>query len=64
MKVKFIKESCASLEKGNIYDVISIEYGLYRIVDETEDDYLFPPESFEVVDDSDIDSIPKITDED
>lgn len=64
MKVKYIKESCASLENGNVYDVLSIEYGLYRIVDETEDDYLFPPESFEIVDDSDYDSIPKIETED
>lgn len=60
MKVKYIGETCASLENGNIYDVLSIEYGLYRIVDETEDDYLFSPEIFEVVDDSDIDSIPRI----
>lgn len=31
------------------YDVISIEHGWYRIVDETGEDYLFPPTLFEVV---------------
>ena len=37
--------------KGKEYKVLAIEYDLYRIVDDTDDDYLYPPEWFEVVDD-------------
>ena len=50
MKVKFIgKNDPLGLLNGKEYDVLSIEKGWYRIVDETEEDYLFPPELFEVV---------------
>ena len=35
---------------GKIYDVISIEKDWYRIVDNSNEDYLYPPELFEVVD--------------
>lgn len=53
MKVKYIGES-GPLELLNekTYDVIEIDEdsGWYRIVDETEDDYLFPPEDFEIFD--------------
>lgn len=31
------------------YEVISIECGLYRIVDETGDDYLYGSQEFEIV---------------
>lgn len=37
---------------NKIYEVLSIEKGFYRIVDESEEDYLYPPEKFEVVDNS------------
>lgn len=49
MKVRFIEEDGLSLIKGKIYEVISIEDGLYRIIDETGEDYLFWPEEFEIV---------------
>ena len=49
MKVKYIRESDISLTKGKIYEVLAIERGLYRIVDDTEEDYLFYPEEFEIV---------------
>ena len=49
MKVKCIQEYGISLTVGKIYEVISIESGWYRIVDNTEEDYLFPPEYFEIV---------------
>ena len=32
------------------YEVISVEKGWYRIFCELDDDYLFPPEAFEIVD--------------
>ncbi|WP_277220535.1 hypothetical protein [Peptoniphilus vaginalis] len=51
MKVKFIGESDpVYMINGKFYDVISIEEGWYRIVDEEGEDYLYPPELFEVVD--------------
>lgn len=50
MKVKYIDESDPlSLLNGKVYEVLSIEHGWYRIVDETGDDYLYAPEAFEVV---------------
>ncbi len=49
MKVKYIRESDISLTKGKIYEVLAIERRLYRIVDDTEEDYLFYPEEFEIV---------------
>jgi hypothetical protein len=49
MKIKWMRESDVSLTKGKIYDVIAVEEGCYRIMDDTDDDYLFPPEGFEVI---------------
>lgn len=51
MKVKFIGETDpVYMINGKVYDVISIEKTWYRIVDEEGEDYLYPPELFEVVD--------------
>lgn len=49
MKVKYIKESNISLAKDQIYEVISVEKGCYRIIDDTLEDYLFSPEDFEII---------------
>ncbi|MGN0666468.1 MAG: hypothetical protein ACI4KF_08075 [Huintestinicola sp.] len=50
MKVKYIgKSDPLELLNGKIYNVISVEKGWYRIIDETEEDYLYPPELFEIV---------------
>ena len=38
---------------GKVYEVLSVEKGWYRIVDESEDDYLYPPELFEIVEPND-----------
>lgn len=35
--------------EGKVYDVISVEQGWYRIMTELGEDYLFPPELFEIV---------------
>lgn len=40
-----------------VYDVISIENGWYRIIDDSEDDYLYPPELFEIIDASDYEEL-------
>ena len=31
------------------YEVLSIEKGWYRVIDESGEDYLYPPQKFEVV---------------
>ena len=50
MKVKYIGQSDVSLTNGKIYKVVSIENGWYRIVDDTEEDYLFSPYEFVATD--------------
>lgn len=59
LKIKYIGE--AQIDEPNsykifmdvvpnkIYDVLSIEGGWYRIVDESGEDYMYPPNKFEVV---------------
>lgn len=52
MRVKFTaKSDTLTLDAGKVYDVISIEKGWYRIMSELDEDYLFPPEAFEIVED-------------
>jgi len=49
MKVKYIGETDYSLTNGKEYEVIGIEKGLYRITDNSGEDYLFYPEEFKIV---------------
>lgn len=50
MKVKYIGEtSFLELTHNKIYEVISVEKKWYRIIDDSGEDYLYPPELFEVV---------------
>ena len=50
MKVKYIGDYYkVSLIQGKVYEVMEIERGWYRIVDETGEVYLFPPNEFEIV---------------
>lgn len=37
------------LDIGKVYEVITIEHGWYRLIDESGEDYLYPPELFEVL---------------
>lgn len=32
-----------------VYEVMSVEKGWYRVIDDSGDDYLYPPEQFEIV---------------
>lgn len=58
MKVKYIGESDPlALINGKVYEVLSIEYGYYRIVDETDDDYLYDTDLFEVVEEGEVEVI-------
>ena len=50
MRVKWKgKTEFLVLTNGKEYDVISTENGWYRIIDDSGEDYLYPPENFEVV---------------
>jgi hypothetical protein len=50
MKVKYIGPSdTLAFEQNKVYDVIPIEKGWYRIMTELNEDYLFPPEQFEII---------------
>lgn len=50
MKVRFLgKTESLVLTHGKIYDVLSVEKGFYRIVDDSGEDYLYPPKYFEIV---------------
>lgn len=50
MKIRFKgKTSFLMMTHGKVYDVISIEKGWYRIVDDSGDDYLYPPGVFDIV---------------
>ena len=54
MKVRCIIDdsNTISLTTGKEYEVIAIEEGWYRIVDNTGEDYLFSPDVFEIVEGS------------
>ena len=49
MKVKYIGKDLVAIIHGKTYDVMSVEKGWYRIMTELGEDYLFPPEVFEIV---------------
>lgn len=49
MKVKYIGDDTVAIDKDKAYYVMSIEKGWYRIMIELDEDYLFPPEVFEIV---------------
>lgn len=57
MTIKYNGETDVSLTNGKTYDVISIEMGDFRIVDDTGEDYLFSPDDFETTDDSGYDEL-------
>ncbi len=53
MKVKYIKDTMSlCLTKNKVYDVLSIQKGWYRIIDDSGEEYLYPPEFFEIVEDT------------
>lgn len=50
MKVRFIGVTKKHyLTNGKIYKVLSVEKEWYRIVDDSGEDYLYPPELFEII---------------
>ena len=53
MKVKYIGpyRDPLGLINNNVYECLGVEHGWYRVIDETGEDYLYPSEMFEIVDD-------------
>ena len=52
MKVKLKQKMNYVVEPlllGKVYDVISVEKGWFRIQTELDEDYLFPPSLFDIV---------------
>lgn len=50
MKVMFTgKTSPLMLTNGKVYDVIHVEKGWYRIIDDSGEDFLYPPHMFRIV---------------
>ncbi len=51
MKVKYIGTVSDPLEliSGKAYNCLGIENDWYRVVDETDEDYLYPPDQFEII---------------
>lgn len=50
MTIKYIGKTIPfALTHNKTYEVISIEKKWYRILDDTGEDYLYPPENFEII---------------
>ena len=50
MKIRWKGETeLIALTNGKEYTVLSIEEGWYRIIDDSGEDYLYPPDKFEIV---------------
>ena len=49
LRVKYTGNSCVSLTNGKEYEVLAIEDGWYRIIDDTGEDYLFSPDELKGV---------------
>lgn len=50
MIVKYKGEtSFLELTHDKLYEVLSVERGWYRVVDDSGEDYLYPPDEFQVV---------------
>lgn len=50
MKVRWKGETdFLMLTHDKIYTVLTIENGWYRLIDDSGEDYLYPPEKFEII---------------
>ena len=48
------------LTHDRIYTVLSIEKGWYLLIDDSGDDYLYPPDNFDIVEEQRTDNIQKL----
>jgi hypothetical protein len=52
LKVRFIgKGSAMTVTHGEVYEVLAIEDDSYRIIDDTDEDYLYPMSAFQIIPD-------------
>lgn len=49
MKVKYVGETNMALTKDAVYSVMSVEKNWYRIMTDLDEDYLFPPKLFVII---------------
>ena len=50
LKVKYIgKRDTLAFDRNKVYEVLAIEKGWYRIMTELDEDYLFSPKLFEII---------------
>lgn len=50
MRVRYLRQTdFLVLTRGKIYEGLSVERGWYRIIDDSREDYLYPPDCFEIV---------------
>ena len=49
-KVRYIGKDSVTINRNMEYYVLSIEKGWFRVLTELDEDYLFPPQLFEIVD--------------
>lgn len=50
LKVKYIGEiEIGAFERDKIYEVLFVEKGWYRIMTELDEDYLFDPSLFDII---------------
>ena len=64
VKVKYIGEKSDWLVfmQGKVYDKIGESHGLWRVIDETGEDYLYDPDVFEVLTDEQYEELMKTPD--
>lgn len=50
MKIKYIgTRDTLAFSREKTYDVISVEKGWFRVNTDLDEDYIFPPELFEII---------------
>ena len=50
MKVKYVGDTIGlALTKNKIYEALGFESGFIRIIDDTDEDYLYEPENFVII---------------
>ena len=64
MKVKYLGDSDPlALINGKVYEALAIEEGYYRVIDETEDDYLYDTDLFAIVESDALTALSLLNDE-
>lgn len=52
MRAKYVgKTNFLVLTHGKLYEILSVEKDWYRVINDSGEDYLYPPELFELLED-------------